>query len=140
MSYESIIGVAKRHGIDLAAYKKYWEEHGKFSDEQQVKLDGVFIEAWRTDLPLGLAEIEDMVEEHRETGETVCRDHPPLSDLGKQLIRLFAADQARAVIGRVYGVGLGFYNCCSPVIGPLDGTVTDPIEQILSQGPEKEHC
>ncbi len=141
VSYDSIGAIAQERGVDIEAYKAYWRRHGELDPQRQDVLDELYVEAFRRDLPLGWAHVQDMHARYLGTCEEVRDKLDPSSDVGKQVIRLFGADIARGVIERVLQVRLGFYNCCGPVMGPPDGRdLVDPFTQFDLQSPEMKDC
>jgi len=72
--------------------------------------------AFSTDLPLGMAAIEQDVAEVKRSGVRKLVPEDPNSPLGKQIIRLLGTDVARSILERHYGVAFGLYNCCGRVV------------------------
>jgi hypothetical protein len=129
LSYPSIYKHVENHGVTLATA----------TDEQ---LECSFIGAFKEDLPLGFAKVEELVTQLKESdGERVMLSLDPTSEEGKQYARLLGADVSRQVLERHFGVALGFYNCCAGVAGS-DSTklALNMREQIQVQHPEFVHC
>ena len=90
------------------------------------------LQAFQTDLPLGMATLERDVRQIKNTGVRMMTPEDPNSPLGKQIIRLLGTDVARGILERHFDVAFGLYNCCARVVAPnreaLCMTTTEQIE------------
>jgi len=121
MSYPSITAVLKERHVDLdtASY---------------TELEGVLLEAFRRNLPIGISYLQQVAARVKQAGRRVLEPEDPNSSLGKQLIRLLGTDVARGIVEREFGVAFGLYNCCGVVAAPTrEALVMNMREQILLQ-------
>jgi len=75
-----------------------------------------FLAAFRHDLMLGMTAISTIVAEAKSGLVRGPRNFEPLSDVGKQIIRLMGADVPRNILEQHHGVRFLFLNCCAPVV------------------------
>lgn len=128
MSYPSITEILDNQGIQLDTA----------SDKD---LEGAFLQAFKADLSLGFAKVNELVEKLQEVGERAMITLDPNSDEGKQFARLLGADMARKVLERHFGVKFGFYNCCKGVVAKSsDDLQLNFREQIEAQSPGFVDC
>ncbi|HEX9503688.1 MAG TPA: hypothetical protein VF974_05200 [Patescibacteria group bacterium] len=122
MSYPSIVHLCQERGIqDIRAIP------------EEVRHDLLW-DAFHTDLPLGVAYLEDVAAQVRTTGGRVRKIEDPNSRLGKQIARLLGADVARRICSQKLGVAFAFYNCCVTIAAPdPQGLDINAIEQIELQ-------
>ena len=124
---------------------KHIESQGVTLDTAtDAQLECSFIGAFKEDLPLGFAKVEELVSQPK-TGnkERVMLSLDPNGEEGKQYARLLGADVSRQVLERYFDVNLGFYNCCAGVAGAgSDRTKLgmNMREQIQVQHPEFVDC
>ncbi len=106
------------------------------------QLQSVIIEAVQEDLPVGYANIERMVNElHQGASRRVRYTLDPISEAGKQFIRLLASDAVRRVLERHFRVRLGFYNCCTGIVVRENGVLKMTLrEQVALQSPDSLDC
>jgi len=129
MSYPSIHAQLERQGATLETA----------TDDQ---MQTAFIGAFREDLPLGYAKVEELVEKlsNADQGRAMLTLDPN-SDEGKQFARLLAPDIPRQVLERHFGVCFGFYNCCKGVVAGERRRLNLTLrEQIEAQHPQFVDC
>ena len=108
------------------------------SDDQ---LRQAFISAFHTDLPLGYAKVNELVEKMRDRKDRAMLTLDPNSEEGKEFARLMAPDIPREVLENHFGCAFGFYNCCKGVAAPArDGLKMTLKEQIDAQHPNFVDC
>ena len=105
------------------------------------QLQSVIIEAVREDLPAGYANIKRMVDELHKGSSRIRYTLDPISEAGKQFIRLLASDAVRRVLERHFRVRLGFYNCCTGIVVRENGVLKMTLrEQVALQSPDSLDC
>lgn len=121
MSFPSVVAVAKQRGVDLTS----------LTDESVAR--DILAEAIRLDCGDAVRYLHERVHEADAAGTEVVFSEDPNSQLGKQLMRLFAADAVRSVVREKYlhGREIVFYNCCGGILSPR-GTPA-PIASALTQ-------
>jgi uncharacterized protein with NRDE domain len=106
-----------------------------------AELAQAFVAAFREDLPLGMARIDELVEKLDGTHERAMVTLDPNSQEGKQFARLLGPDIPRRVLEGYYGVAFGFYNCCKGVTAhKRDDLKMTLREQIEAQHPSFVDC
>ncbi len=106
------------------------------------QMQTAFIKAFRQDLPLGFAQVTELVEKLRTSGkERIMLSLDPKSVEGQQYARLLGPDIPRQVLEQHFGVAFGFYNCCGGIASDdrqkLGMTMR---EQIEAQHPNFVDC
>ena len=128
MSYPSIHKHLESQGVTLDSAN---DEH----------LQNAFIGAFKEDLPLGWAKVEELVAKLQEKGDRVMLSLAPNSDEGKQYARLLGPDIPRKVLAKHFGVAFGFYNCCAGLAGDDETKLQMTMrEQIEAQHPNFVDC
>ncbi len=128
MSYPSINRHVEAQGVTLET-------------ASEAQLASAFIAAFREDLPLGMAHVDELVEKLDVTGDRAMVALDPNSEEGKQFARLLGPDMARRVLEDHYGVAFGFYNCCNGITARTRENLRMTLkEQIESQDPNFVHC
>ena len=108
------------------------------SDDQ---LRQAFIGAFHTDLPLGYAKVNELVDKMRDRKDRAMLTLDPNSEEGKEFARLMAPDIPREVLEDHFDCAFGFYNCCKGVAAPArDGLKMTLKEQIDAQHPTFVDC
>jgi hypothetical protein len=106
-----------------------------------AELAQAFIAAFREDLPLGMARVDELVEKLDGTHPRAMLTLNPNSEEGKQFARLLGPDIPRRVLEDHYGVAFGFYNCCKGVTARKRGDLNMTLrEQIDAQHPSFVDC
>jgi hypothetical protein len=106
-----------------------------------AELAQAFIAAFREDLPLGMARVDELVAKLDVAGSRAMLTLDPNSDEGKQFARLLGPDIPRSVLEDHYGVAFGFYNCCKGVTArKRDDLKMTLREQIEAQHPNFVDC
>lgn len=128
MSYPSIHGHLEAQGANVDTA----------SDDQ---LRQAFISAFHTDLPLGYAKVNELVDKMHDRKDRAMLTLDPNSEEGKQFARLMAPDIPREVLEDHFDCAFGFYNCCGGVAAPeRDGLKMTLKEQIEAQHPNFVDC
>jgi hypothetical protein len=111
------------------------------SDATDEQLHAALIRAFDEDLPAGMAYLREQAQECLALGDRVLRIEDPNSPLGKQIARLCGSDIGRKHVEQEFGVAIGFYNCCSPVMAPTRAQlqITEQ-EQIMLQNGQLAHA
>lgn len=105
------------------------------------QLRKALIGAFYTDLPLGYAKVNELVEKMRDRKDRAVLALDPNSEEGKQFACLMAPDIPREVLEDHFDCAFGFYNCCKGVAAPArDGLKMTLKEQIDSQHPNFVDC
>ena len=106
------------------------------------QLHAAFIAAFKEDLPLGFARVEELVAKLRTQGDDrVMLSLDPNSDEGKQYARLLGPDIPRQVLEQHFGCAFGFYNCCGGVAGDDKKKLKMTLqEQVAAQHPNFVDC
>jgi hypothetical protein len=100
-----------------------------------------FVAAFREDLPLGMARVDELVGKLESAGPRAMLTLNPNSEEGKQFARLLGPDIPRRVLEDHYGVSFGFYNCCKGVTARRKGDLKMTLrEQIEAQHPNFVDC
>ena len=109
------------------------------SDEQ---LQSAFVGAFREDLPLGFAKVEELVKKLHDSNESrVMLSLDPKSAEGQQYARLLGPDIPRQVLEQHFDVAFGFYNCCGGVASGSKKTLSMTLrEQVEVQHPNFVDC
>ena len=108
------------------------------SDEQLRK---AFVDAFASDLPLGYAKVNELVDKMRDRKDRAMLTLDPNSEEGKQFARLMAPDIPRDVLERHFDCAFGFYNCCKGVAAPERGHLQMTLkEQVDAQHPNFVDC
>jgi hypothetical protein len=106
-----------------------------------AELARAFVAAFREDLPLGMARVDELVGKLDAVGTRAMLTLDPNSDEGKQFARLLGPDIPRRVLEDHYGVAFGFYNCCKGVTArKRDDLQMTLREQIEAQHPNFVDC
>jgi uncharacterized protein len=106
-----------------------------------AELAQAFIAAFREDLPLGMAHVDELVEKLDGTHPRAMLTLNPNSEEGKQFARLLGPDIPRRVLEDHYGVAFGFYNCCKGVAARKRDDLSLTLrEQIEAQHPNFVDC
>jgi hypothetical protein len=106
-----------------------------------AELAKAFVAAFREDLPLGMARVEELVEKLDATRPRAMVTLDPSSEEGKQFARLLGPDIPRRVLEDHYGVAFGFYNCCKGVTARKKDDLKMTLrEQIEAQHPSFVDC
>jgi hypothetical protein len=106
-----------------------------------AELAKAFVAAFREDLPLGMARVEELVEKLDATRPRAMVTLDPSSEEGKQFARLLGPDIPRRVLEDHYGVAFGFYNCCTGITArKKDGLKMTLREQVEAQDPNFVNC
>jgi hypothetical protein len=106
-----------------------------------AELAQAFVAAFREDLPLGLARVDELVAKLDGTHPRAMLTLDPSSEEGKQFARLLGPDIPRRVLEDHYGVAFGFYNCCKGVAARKRGALNMTLrEQIEAQHPSFVDC
>ncbi|MDE0243419.1 MAG: hypothetical protein OYG31_01755 [Candidatus Kaiserbacteria bacterium] len=126
MSYPSLLDELRKTGATPEnATDEQWEV--------------AYMGAFRRDLPLGLARMEELVGRFKDGGEDRL-SLPPNSAEGRQFARLFA-DIPQGIFERRYDVALGFFNCCTgAVANDRDSLNMTMREQFELQDPNFVDC
>jgi hypothetical protein len=129
MSYPSIHAQLEKQGTTL-----------EMATEDQMRT--AFVGAFKEDLPLGFAKVEELVGKLRSEGkERVMLSLDPNSEEGKQYARLLGPDIPRAVLEQHFSVSFGFYNCCGGVASEDKEKLGMSMrEQIEAQHPNFVDC
>lgn len=128
MSYPSINKHLEQQGVDVQT-------------ANEVQMAAAFLGAFREDLPLGMARVDELVAKLEQVGERAMLTLDPGSDEGKQFARLLGPDIPRQVLESHYGISFGFYNCCKGVAAPSrSGLRLSLREQIEAQDPSFVNC
>lgn len=128
MSYPSINKHLETQGTTL-----------EMATEEQ--LSSAFLSAFREDLSLGMAQVDNLVNKLDEVGERAMLTLAPNSDEGKQFARLLGPDIPRKVLENHYGVSFGFYNCCKGVVAKnQNDLMLNMREQAEAQHPNFVDC
>ncbi len=122
MSYPSVDGHLTKQGVTMDTA----------TDDQMRQ---AFINAFKEDLPLGWAKVEELVDKLKQMGARAMLTLNPNSPEGKQFARLLAPDIPRDVLQRHFGVKFGFYNCCKGVAG----REPDDLKMTLREQMEAQH-
>lgn len=106
-----------------------------------AELAKAFVAAFREDLPLGMARVDELVEQLDGSRPRAMLTLDPNSEDGKQFARLLGPDIPRRVLEDYYGVAFGFYNCCKGVTArKRDDLKMTLREQIEAQHPNFVDC
>ena len=106
-----------------------------------AQLKRAFIEAFRSDLPLGFARVSELAEKLRSKQHRVMLRLDPKSSEGQEFARLLAPDIPRQVLEEHFDCAFGFYNCCSGIAAAdKDSLKLTLREQIESQHPSFVDC
>ena len=129
MSYPSIHTQLEEMGVTLET-----------ADDEQLQV--AFIGAFREDLPLGFAKVEELVEKLTMSGQDrVMLSLNPNSPEGRQYARLLGPDIPRQVLEDHFGIAFGFYNCCGGVAAEEKKKLGMSMrEQIEAQHPNFVDC
>ncbi len=128
MSYPSINRHVESQGVSL-------------DTASEAQLASAFVAAFREDLPLGMARVDELVEKLDDAGARAMLTLDPNSEEGKQFARLLGPDIPRKVLEDHYGVAFGFYNCCKGVTArERTGLQLSLREQIEAQHPNFVDC
>lgn len=128
MSYPSITAHVEAQGVTLDTA----------NDEQLAK---AFIAAFRDDLPLGMAHVDELVAKLDEAGDRAMVTLDPNSEAGQQFARLLGPDVPRKVLEDHHGAAFGFYNCCKGVVARTPDALGMSLrEQIQAQHPNFVDC
>ncbi len=108
----------------------------------EAQLSAALLQAFETDLPLGMARVEELVAKLDEEGkDRVIISLDPKSVEGQQYARLLGPDIPRQVLEGHFGVKFGIYNCCGGVAGRKDDDLQMTLrEQIEAQHPNFVDC
>lgn len=129
MSYPSINESLKERNISLETA----------SDKE---LEAAFIDAFKSDLPLGFNRVKELVAKFRAgDGARANLVLDPKSDEGKQFARLLGPDIPRKVLESYFEVSFGFYNCCNGLVANSKSDLKMTMqEQIAAQHPQFVDC
>ncbi len=106
-----------------------------------AELAKAFVAAFREDLPLGMARVDELVEQLDGSRPRAMLTLDPNSEEGKQFARLLGPDIPRRVLEDQYGVAFGFYNCCKGVTARKRDDLNMTLrEQIEAQHPNFVDC
>lgn len=106
-----------------------------------AELAQAFIAAFREDLPLGMARVDELVGKLDSAGPRAMLTLNPNSEESKQFARLLGPDIPRRVLEDHYGVAFGFYNCCKGVAARKRDYLSMTLrEQIEAQHPNFVDC
>ena len=128
--------------MSYPSINRHLENQGATLDNAtDAQMSDAFVKAFYEDLPLGMSQVETLVEKMKGKNDKVMLSLPPNSPEGKQLARLMAPDVPRQVLQDHFGVSFGFYNCCSAVAAPTREQLNITMrEQIASQHPDFVDC
>lgn len=127
MTFPSVNRIMSERGLDLQT-------------APDADLRDVLYAAFEADLPLGLKCITDDIAAHKKTGELNVVTRDPNSPEGKQVARLLGADIPRSILEEKFDVKLGFYNCCTDVVGNEEQMKMSARDQIRYQDPTLANC
>jgi hypothetical protein len=128
MSYPSIHQHLERQGAILES-------------ASEAQLRAAFIEAFKSDLPLGFARVSELVEKLRTKQHRVMLTLDPKSEEGQEFARLLAPDIPRQVLEEHFDCAFGFYNCCNGIAAADRGSLKLTLrEQIETQHPHFVDC
>ncbi len=128
MSYPSIHQQLENQGVTL-------------ENASEDQLRQAFISAFQSDLPLGFARVNELVETLKAKRHRVMLTLDPNSQEGQEFARPLAPDIPRQVLDHHFDCAFGFYNCCKGVAASdRDGLDMTLREQIASQHPSFFDC
>ena len=107
----------------------------------EAQMANAFLGAFKEDLSLGMARVEELVSKLNQTGDRAMLTLDPNSDEGKQFARLLGPDVPRKILEEHFGLSFGFYNCCKGVVANSREDLKLTLrEQIEAQHPNFVDC